>query len=68
MDLGKHVYDVASGYSVWRMNRVKDMVLSPIDDIMVQLASLLSKKVPTKVELLRSEFKSQRKMTNQKKS
>ena len=39
------------------------MVLSLIND-MVQLASLLSKKVPTEVEILRSEIEAERKTTN----
>ena len=27
IDLGKHVYDVASGYSTWKSNHVKDLML-----------------------------------------
>ena len=54
MDLGKHGYDVAPGYLAWRFNRVKDLVLPLIND-MVQLASLLSKRVLTEAEILRSK-------------
>ena len=56
MDLGKHVSDIASGYSAWRSNWVKDLVLPLIDD-MVQLASLLLERVPIKAEFLRSKPK-----------
>ena len=52
MDLEKHVCDVALGYLTWRSNRVKDMVLLPIDD-MVQPVSLLPERVPTEAEILR---------------
>ena len=65
MDLGKHVCNVAPSYSTWRLNRVKDLVLPPIDD-MVQSTCLLSEKVPTEVEILRSEIEVERKATNLK--
>ena len=60
MDLGKHVCDITPGYLAWRSNWVKDVVLSPIDD-MVQLANLLLKMMPTEVEILRSEFEVEKK-------
>ena len=63
MDLGKHVCDIASGYFVWRSNQIKDLVLPPDDD-MVQPASLLLKRMPTKAEILRSEIEAKRKTTN----
>ena len=65
MDLGKHVCDIAPGYSTWRLNWVKDMLLPPIDD-MVQPTSLLPERVPIEAEILRSEFEAERKVTNQK--
>ena len=63
MALGKHVCDIALGYLTWRSNRAKDMVLPPIKDI-VQPANLLSKRMPTEVEILRSEFDAEKKATN----
>ena len=65
MDLGKHVCDIAPEYSTWRLNRVKDMVLPPIDD-MVQSINLLPKRMPTKVEILIFEFEAKRKAANKK--
>ena len=41
------------------------MVLPPIND-MVQPANLLPKRMPIEVEILRSEFETERKTTNQK--
>ena len=64
MDLGKYVCDVALGYSAWRSNLIKYLVLPPVND-MIQLASLLSKRMPTEVEILRSEIEDERKITNQ---
>ena len=65
MDLGKHVCDVAPSYSAWRLNRVKDLVLPLIDD-MVQPTCFLSKKMQTEDENLRSEIKAEGKTTNLK--
>ena len=65
MDLGKQVFDIALNYLAWWSNQVKDLVLPPIDD-MVQLACLLSKRVPTATEILRSKIKVKRKETNLK--
>ena len=65
MDLGKHVCDIALGYSVWRSNRVKDMVLPPIDD-MVQPISLLPERMLIEAAILRLEVETERKTTNQK--
>ena len=48
MDLGKHVYDVAPSCLGWRLNRVKNLVLSIID------------------EMVQSEIKVERKVTNLK--
>ena len=59
MDLGKHVCDISLGYARWRSNRIKDMVLPPIDD-MVQPANLLPKKMPTEAEILRSKFEARK--------
>ena len=65
MDLGKHVYDIASRYSTWRLNQTKDMVLPSIDDT-VQPVNLLPEKMPTEAEILRWKFEAERKTTNQK--
>ena len=65
MDLGKHVCDVALGYSAWRSNQVKDLVLPPIDD-MVQPTCLLLERVPIEAEILRLEIETERKSTNLK--
>ena len=65
MDLGKHICCVVLGYSTWRLNQVKDLVLPPIND-MVQLACLLPEKLPTKAEILRSKIEAERKVTNLK--
>ena len=59
MDLEKHVCDVALGYCAWRSNRIKDLVLPPFDD-MIQLASLLSESMSTKVDILRSKIETER--------
>ena len=65
MDLEKQVCDITLSYSAWRSNRIKDMVFPPIDD-MIQPVNLLPKRMPIEVEILRSEFETERKTTNQK--
>ena len=62
MDLGKHVCDVAVGYFAWRSNRIKDLVLLLVDD-MVQIDSLLPERMPTESEILRSKIEAKRKAT-----
>ena len=63
MGLGKHVCDVVLGYSIWRSNRVKDIVLPLIDD-MVQPTNILPKRMPTEAKILRLKFEVERKVTN----
>ena len=65
MELGKYVCDVAPSYSIWRSNRIKDLVLPLVDD-MVQSTNLLSERMPIEAEILRSEIDVERKITNQK--
>ena len=65
MDLGKHVYDVASGYLVWKLNCVKDLMLPLVDEI-IQPAYLLPERVPMEAKILRLKIEVVRKATNLK--
>ena len=65
MDLRKHVFDVAPSYLTWKSNRVKDLAL-PLIDNMVQPACILPNKVPIEDEILRLEIEVERKATNLK--
>ena len=65
MDLGKHICCVVLGYSTWRLNQIKDLVLPPIND-MAQSTCLLLKKMPIEAEILILEIETERKATNLK--
>ena len=65
MHLGKHVCDVTPGYSAWKLNRVKYLML-PLVDETLQPAYLLLERVPTEAKVLRSKIEAKRKVTNLK--
>ena len=65
MDLGKHTCDIAPGYVAQRSNQVKDVVLSPMDDL-VQSANLLPERMPTNVEILKQEFDVEKRVSREK--
>ena len=64
MDLGKHTCDIALVYSAWRSNRIKDMVLPSIDDL-VQPTNLLPERMLTEVKILKQEFEVERIVTRE---
>ena len=65
MNLGKHVCDVTPGYSAWKLNHVKYLML-PLVDETLQPAYLSLERVPTEAEVLRSKIEAERKVTNLK--
>ena len=56
MDLRKHICDVTPGYSAWKLNRIKYLML-PLVDETLQPAYLLLERVPTEAKVLRSKLK-----------